>query len=369
MAGGSGERFWPVSRESRPKQLLKLASGRTMIEEAVERAEALAGAGNVLIAANELVADAMREALPNLPPENILAEPMKRNTAACLAFAAAHASRFGSSEEVSMAVLTADHAIGAPDRFAETVARALDVAESGDWLVTLGIRPTRPEIGYGYIEGGEFLDALSAQSGAKFAAKGKGSSSGARRVAHFIEKPPLEVAEEYVKEDKFFWNSGMFFWRVSTLEKAFRDHLPNHADALADMRDAILYGNRSQLGEIFGRLEPVSIDVGVIEKARNVAVLPASFPWDDVGEWSALLRFGQRDKNGNVVVGDAILEDCRDTVAYNASTSGKMLAAAGLREQIVVLTDDAALVVPLAEAQRVKSLVAKLRGAGRKELL
>jgi len=358
MAGGSGERFWPASRRARPKQLLRLTDpDLSMIEEAIERIAPLIPREQIVIATSELLAEPMAEALPGLPRENIVAEPEKRNTAACLALAAAHLERrYGSPDDVVMAVLTADHQIGEPDRFRATVACALDFAAREDALVTIGVVPTRPETGYGYIE-----VAPSDRTGSAASAK-----RAPLRVERFREKPNEATALAYARSGHHFWNSGMFFWRVSTFLSGLAHHMGALAAAERAMVDAL--AGRTPAGtlrEVFAPLADVSIDVGLMERASNVYVLPADFPWDDVGAWDALERTRGADAHGNVVAGDAVLVDARNSIVFNEAGEDMAVAVVGLDGVIVATTRDGVLVCSKERAQDVRRAVSELRKRGR----
>lgn len=356
MAGGSGERFWPASRRARPKQLLRLTDPvLSMIEEAIERIAPLIPRERILIATSELLAQPIADALPGLPRENILAEPEKRNTAACLALAAAHLRHRHGAEDVVMAVLTADHQIGAPDRFRATVARALDFASSEDALVTIGVVPTRPETGYGYVE------VAPSPSGG-----GPPEAGRPIRVLRFREKPSEPIAREYAKSGHHFWNSGMFFWRVSSLLRGLETHMADLARAERAMVDAIAGRGGRSLRDVFLPLEDVSVDIGLMERASNVWVVPADFPWDDVGAWDALQRTRTPDELRNVVVGDAVLVDVQDSIVFNEAGDDEMaVAVIGLEGVVVATTRDGVLVCPKDRAQDVRRAVAELRKRGR----
>jgi mannose-1-phosphate guanylyltransferase len=351
MAGGSGERFWPASRQARPKQLLRLTDERrSMLEEAIDRIAPLIAPENVIVATNEILADPIAAAIPRLPRENVIAEPAKRNTAACLALAAAHlAKRVGPDGEASMAVLTADHRITDEQRFRETVALALDFAEANDALVTIGVVPTRPETGYGYIE--------VAEAGAR----GQGR---VLPVGRFLEKPDLETARRFATSGRHLWNSGMFFWRVSSFLSGLDRHMPDLARATAAMRADLASGSGC-LSEIFSGLADVSIDVGLMERAGNVHVVPATFPWDDVGAWDALARTRVPDLQGNVADPGTVLVDARDCIVYNAAGEAMAVAVVGVTGLVVATTPDAVLVCDRERAQDVKRAVAALRERGR----
>jgi len=354
MAGGSGERFWPASRRARPKQLLRLTDAdRSMLEEAIERISPLIPPANILVATSEILAGPIAEAIPALPRENVIAEPAKRNTAACLALAAAHlVHRHGNPAELAMAVLTADHKIGAPDQFRATVDAALRFASANEALVTIGVVPNRPETGYGYIE--------VAASGPRAA-----EPLATWPVAHFREKPDLETAREYASSGRHLWNSGMFFWRVSTFLAGLANHMPALAKATEEMVSALDAARGAPpLSEIFAPLADVPIDVGLMEKAHNVHVIRAVFPWDDVGAWDALARTRACDESGNVVTGDAILIDTRDSIVFNEPGQGMAVAVIGLEGVVVATTPDGVLVCQKERAQDVRRALDEIRKRG-----
>lgn len=351
MAGGSGERFWPASRRAHPKQLLKLTNpDLTMLEEAIVRIEDLIPRENVVVATSEILAPPIREALTSLPSKNVLAEPEKKNTAACLALASAFLeAEYGDPTDLSMAVLTADHVIGDPHAFRQTVDAALRTAETDETLVTIGVRPTRPETGYGYVE---VEDDLA-------------NATPSLPVARFREKPDLATAKTYATSGRHLWNSGMFFWNVATLNRGFEDHLPDLARARGEMI-AALGSSDGSLVKIFSDLEDISIDYGLMERAQNVAVVPANFEWDDVGAWDALARTRQADDSGNVLTGDPVIIDAKDCIVYNAAGSDEQaVAVIGVENLIVATTPDGVLVAPRDRAQDVKKAVAQLREAKR----
>jgi mannose-1-phosphate guanylyltransferase len=357
MAGGSGERFWPASRRVRPKQLLRLTDPElSMLEEAIERIAPLIPRENIVIATSEALAAPIAAALPALPRENVIAEPEKRNTAACLALAAAHLEqRHGSPEEMVMAVLTADHQIGEPERFRATVARALDFAAVEDALVTIGVVPTRAETGYGYIE-----VEPSDRTG------GSPEHRAPLPVARFREKPNEATAREYARSGHHLWNSGMFFWRVSTFLSGLVRHMGELATAQRAMVDALAgRAAGATLRELFAPLADVSIDIGLMERAGNVFVLPADFPWDDVGAWDALERTRAKDPAGNVVEGEAVLIDARDSIVFNEAGEEIAVAVVGLEGVIVATTRDGVLVCSKDRAQDVRRAVGELRKRGR----
>lgn len=362
MAGGSGERFWPASRRARPKQLLRLTDpDRSMLEEAIDRIEPLIPRENVLIATSELLQGPIREGIPSLPPENVIGEPAKRNTAACLALAAAHLeSRFGDPSDLSMAVLTADHLIGSPDEFRSTVAAALDFAAEKSALVTIGVKPTRPDTGYGYIEVEEKVSDAELASGAQ---------PPIRPVLHFREKPDLPTAKEYAASGRHLWNAGMFFWSVSGFLDGLATCMPDLRQATADIVGALGEGavGTARVAEIFEGLEDISVDYGLMERADNVYVVPATFPWDDVGSWDSLFRTRDTDADGNVTTGDPVLVNAKGCVVYDETGDDTAVAVVGLEDVIVATTPDGILVCHKDRAQDVKKAVTELRQRGRNE--
>jgi len=334
-----------------------------MLEEAIDRIAPLIPRENVLIATSALLAEPIRKALPNLPPENVIGEPEKRNTAACLALAAAHLEhRFGDPANVAMAVLTADHQIGEPDRFRATVAGALEFAFTKDALVTIGVRPTRAETGYGYVEVAEAIPGNETRSDAV---------PSVRPVLHFREKPDRATAETYVASGKHLWNSGMFFWKVSTFLDGLSKSMPDLREATRGMVRSLEDSKAPSIAEIFGPLADVSIDYGLMERAPNVHVIPANFYWDDVGAWDALTRTRRKDAAGNVSGDEAVLIDAKDCIVYDehdASGGERAIAVIGLSDIIVASTPDGILVCRKDRAQDVKLAVAELRRRGREHL-
>lgn len=375
MAGGAGERFWPLSRQSYPKQLLKIAGDTSMLRAAIQRVNPLVPADRVFVVTGPAIADAIRRDTSGLlAPEQVLTEPEPRNTAACLALAAAFAeARFGGAD-VSMAVLTADHFIPDAELFRDHCRRAFEHAESADDLVTFGMVPDRPETGYGYIEIGEPVSP----------------DASIYRVASFREKPNPDMAAEFLASGRFLWNSGMFVWRAGVLREAFRLHLPaveSRMDAMAAAFRMDAPADRAAgLTEAFRGIEKISIDVGVLERARNVVALKATFGWDDIGTWGSLRRLMDRDRDGNVVFGHGATVGCRDTTVYNVerapaatgdNSSGcgggggtstapppRLVIGFGLRDVVIVQTADAVLVLPADKVQGVKDVTAHLRAHG-----
>lgn len=361
MAGGSGERFWPLSRRQRPKQLLRLTRpDRTMLEESIARITPLIAPEHVFIATSKALVAPIREAKTIIPEANVIGEPCKRNTAGALVYAAAQVlARHGeeNAARVSMAILTADHQIEGAEAFLKTIEAAMTSAERDGALVTIGIPPTRPETGYGYIETPENAAATPLTEGLP----------PVYPVARFREKPDLATAREFIATGRFFWNSGMFFWRLDRFLEELEHSSPAHAAAVRAMAAALRQGDETRVEAIFAALDDISIDYALMEKARRVTVTRAAFGWDDVGAWDALDRAWPHDADGNVTAGDPILIDTRDSIVYNEPGAERMaVAAIGVEGLVIVVSPDGVLIVPKDRAQDVKRAVAELkkRGAG-----
>ena len=351
MAGGKGSRFWPRSRERMPKHLLDIVSERTIIRETVDRIRPLVPAERTLIVTSRSHAAELIRQLPEIPPENILIEPVGRNTAPCIGLAAAHILKRGS--DAVMLVLPSDHRIGNEPAFREVLQAAAGAASQGDSLVTIGIRPTGPETGYGYIEQG---DLFSTSGNEKI-----------YRVRSIREKPPREQAEQFYRQGGFSWNSGMFVWKASTILKAIERFLPDLNRGLIQIREA-LGTNREEevVGTIYAGLQSVSIDYGVMEKAKDVLVIPGDFDWSDVGSWDTLWEVAVKDQDGNAVRGPFLGIDAADSLVHSP---GKLVVLVGVRDLLVVETNDALLVCRRGRSQDVRKVTELLEREGRKDYL
>lgn len=349
MAGGSGTRFWPQSRRAEPKQFLKLAGDRSLLQATVDRIAPLVPIDRVIVVTNARFVDRVSEDLPALPRENILGEPVGRNTAPCVALATAWTeSRFGPDEV--MAVLPADHHIGDEPGFLSILAAAEEVASRDSGLVTIGIKPTRPETGYGYLELG---DEEPPSEGHKV-----------RRVARFVEKPDRDRAVEYMNGGNHLWNSGMFLWKAASIRAEIERQLPDIVPGMNAFRDA--RDLAAELVRQYPGFPSVSIDYGVMEGATAVRAIPGDFAWSDVGSWEALWDLGPLDENGNTVRGDAVLIDSTNCVV---SGDVKLIAAVGVSDLVIVQSGDAILVCPRARAQDVRLIVDRLAESGRDGIL
>lgn len=344
MAGGHGERFWPSSRRQLPKQFLCLTDAdRTMIQLTVDRVRTFTKIENVYIATNADYKDLVRTQIPDLPAENILCEPVGRNTAPCIALGAVHiARRYG---DALMIVLPSDHLIQMPPLFRDTLAEACDVAEEGPNLVTIGITPDAPEMGYGYIK---FLpDRVLGRAYA---------------VDRFVEKPDLERAKAYVASGEYLWNSGMFIWKVSTILENIRVFLPDLTEGLDRIRESIGTPEyEAVLRASFAAFPSVSVDYGILEKARNIFTLAGTFGWDDVGSWLAVSRLRPTDARGNTLQGNVISVDTENTIVQGGE---KLIAVVGVQDMIVVDTKDAILICEKDKAGDIRKVLQALREKG-----
>lgn len=311
-----------------------------MITETVRRFTGLVPLEQILIVTSEALAEAVAEAVPDLPRENILLEPVGRNTAPCIGLAAVTVrDRIGRTDEV-LGVFPADHFIRDVSAFHDAVRTAVTEAESGA-IVTLGIEPTKPETGYGYIRAGETL------------------GGGVRHADAFVEKPTLDRALEYLTDGNYLWNSGMFAFRIDTILGEFERQLPELAAQLEELAPAVQQGDEERIAAVYDAITAVSIDYGVMESADNVRVLPVSFGWSDVGHWDALPSVAETDGQGNVTMGDVVAVDCHDSVLMGHDD--RVLAAVGLDHIVVVDTEDAILVAVRDRVQEVRAIVDALK--------
>jgi mannose-1-phosphate guanylyltransferase len=342
LAGGSGERFWPLSRKSRPKQLLSLFSEETMLEATVSRLEGLVPLEQILILTNEDQEASVRTLLAKLPRENIVAEPAKRDTAAAIALAVGWVA--ARSPEATMVVLPADHLIKDREAFQQTLRTAAAAAEQSGDLVTIGIQPTWACPGFGYIEQGTAASVTGVQHGPRVF-----------DVRSFREKPSAELAESFLQQGNFWWNAGMFIWSIPAISSALEQHAPELGSFVAQLRNGADF--TTLLRDLFPTLPKISIDYAVMEKARRVLMVEAAFDWDDVGSWLAVAKYLPEDGSGNVSNGALQALDSANNIIF---TQGKPhVALLGVSDLIVVQTEDALLICSRAEAEKIKQLVAK----------
>ncbi len=356
MAGGAGTRFWPMSRAARPKQFLDmLGTGRSLIQMTCDRLQRRIPLEHVLVVTQERYRELVAEHLPDLPPENILCEPFMRNTAPCIAFANhVVAARTGGAADVALVVAPADHLILDELGFLDVLDRALEHTRSTAHLVTLGIRPTRPDTGYGYIQ---FEDLQGVED------------PGIRSVKTFTEKPTFDLATEFLASGDFYWNSGIFVWSLANISAAFEQHLPGMYSLFHERAEGFGSREPAELAAVAAAVYPdcenISIDYGVMEKARNVAVILSDFGWSDLGTWGSVHDKLSADDAGNGTAAvDLWATDARGNVVaaeVGPDRREKLIAIRGLSDFIVVDTPDALLICPKSEEQWIKTLVTSLK--------
>ncbi|MBP9532643.1 MAG: mannose-1-phosphate guanylyltransferase, partial [Syntrophaceae bacterium] len=325
MAGGRGTRFWPRSREKKPKHLLDIVSDRTIIQETVDRIKPLIKPKNILIVTGQKHARELMRQLPEVPAKNILIEPVGRNTAACIGLAAVHIQK--KVKDDVMVVLPSDHGIADPAKYRSVIAAAAEAAEKKSALVTIGLAPTSPHTGFGYMEGG--------------ASAGKAAGEKLLRVKAFREKPNLEQARIFLQNGNFFWNSGMFVWQASVILKEIEKFLPDLHSGLMTIHASLGTSSEARtVSKIYKSLASVSIDYGVMEKAKDVFMIPASFGWSDVGSWDTLWEISPKDPQGNAIAGGShtLYENAENTLVYSPN---KLVALIGIKDVLVVETKDA----------------------------
>ena len=351
MAGGTANHFWPISRESRPKQFLDIAGdGKSFLRMTFERFSRIIPKENIIIVTLDRFGDLVKEQIPELPAENLLLEPHSRNTAPCIAYSTFTILK----RDPDAIILTtpADHIITDETAFRKAVDDVIEYAASNNALMTLGISPTVPDTGYGYIK-------YDTEEGTGF--------ESAFRVRKFVEKPDLKTAKRYLASGEYLWNSGMFIWKASAVLREIREKLPELYQQLETIEQAIGTDREEDvLKEVFGQIQPISIDYGVMEKAKNVYVLPSSFGWDDVGSWLAVGRINPANDAGNVVRGDVVAVNSTRCIVEGGS---KMIAMVGLEDTIIVDTKDALLVCAKESAGDIRKVLETLKAENRTELL
>ena len=346
MAGGRGERFWPRSRMAKPKQFLNLIGEKTMLQLTVERVEDLVGIPDTYIVAGEDLKDTILEQIPQLPEENIIIEPFGRDTAAAIGLTAMILGQKNPREV--MIVLPADHYIGNMRNFQEILRSAVTAASRGDEIITLGITPHSPETGYGYIQRGELIDSFAGIP--------------VYRAARFLEKPDYARALEFFSCGDYLWNSGMFVWRIDMIRKMIEKHILSLAEGLKEIEDSLGTGQYLKTVEkVYSKLPKISVDYGIMERADNISVIPCDFGWDDIGNWTALERYAEKDELGNVFCGQGVLLDTANTYIVS---NDKTVAVLGVEDLIIVNDHDSLLICHKSRAQEIKRVVQALIDKG-----
>jgi mannose-1-phosphate guanylyltransferase len=347
MAGGIGSRFWPLSRSRKPKQFLDiLGTGRTLLQQTFDRLRKVIPVGNILIVTNEDYDDLVRKQLPEISSNQVLLEPMRRNTAPCIAYANYKIHLI--NPEAKILVAPSDHIILKEQDFLDVVIKGLDFVTANDCLLTLGIQPNRPETGYGYIQING--DKTRIELNKSF-----------RQVKTFTEKPDLNMAQVFIQSGDFFWNSGMFFWSLSTIMKAFNNYLPD-IDQL--FSEGAAFYNTDREGEFISKVYPncknISIDYGIMEKAENVFVLCSDFGWSDLGTWGSLYDSMCKDEDNNSVTGSNVFTYNSQNCLINLPDN-KLAVIQGLDDFIVVESDNILLICRKQDEQKIKSYVNDVR--------
>lgn len=351
LAGGKGERFWPLSTAKKPKQLLSLVGNRTLLGQAVERLHGLIPPKNIFVITNADLVAGCHEAAPELPPENIIGEPVGRDTAAAVALGAALVK--ARDPKGVFCILTADHVIGAQDVFRQTLAAGMNLAAKEDVLITIGITPTEPATGFGYIESAK---SMGRKDGIEFL-----------KVKRFVEKPDRKTAEDYLKSGKFFWNAGMFIWSVKSIESALKQFRPPLAKLVTKIKAvAGKPAFATTLADEYAKLEKISIDYAVMEHAKNIVVARSEFPWDDVGSWTALENHFPKDTQRNTLIGHTATFESKGNIIVSRD---HLTALVGVKNLVVVQAEGVTLVCSRDRAQDIKQLLADIRKSGKHDRL
>jgi len=323
MAGGVGIRFWPYSRNGKPKQFLDvLGIGKTLLQSAYERFLPLCPKENIFIVTHDEHAAITREQIPGLAEEQLLAEPMRKNTAPCIAYASYKIAR--KNKDAVIVVSPSDHLILDEEEFQSTVAKSVEQARSNDKLITLGIKPVRPETGYGYIQ---FLEGKSPL----------------KKVKTFTEKPELSLAKKFVESGDFVWNAGIFIWGVQAILSAFAQYMPEMTEVFEELEPKLYTtGEKAAIETAYGQCKSISIDYGIMEKADNVFVWLSRFSWSDLGSWNSLYDTSQKDSNNNAITADAVVYDTRNSIIKGPDD--KLIVAQGLNGYLIGVFDNVVIV-------------------------
>lgn len=343
MAGGKGERFWPLSTDEKPKQFLRLIGDKTMIQMTVERLTKLIPLERIFVVTGKRYVDLLREQLPSLPLRNIIIEPIGRNTAPCIGLSAFMIDKY--YENSSMIVLPSDHLIVDEGEFLKTIKAADEFIDNNEEaIVTFGMKPNRPETGYGYIKCGANEENVNSYK--------------IRNVEKFVEKPNIETAKEYLKEGNFLWNGGMFIWKCKNVLKLTKMYLAKTYEVLSEIAACREGGFEEVLEEKYPEVENISVDYGIMEKAENMYVIPCDFGWDDIGTWYSVERYRDKDEYNNVFVGDIKNIDGKNNIIVG---NEKPIVVVGLSDVFVVESDDIIFVGKKEDIERIKEIKKKVK--------
>ena len=340
MAGGVGSRFWPYSRNAKPKQFIDvLGNGKSLLQMTYQRFLRTTTKDNILVVTNDIYADLVREQLPELNPEHILTEPARRNTAPCIAYAAYKIRK--KNPDAVMVVTPADHAIFQEDNFTNVIKTATDAAKGTNKLLTVGITPNRPETGYGYIQ---YLE----------------NDSEVKKVKTFTEKPELPLAKKFLESGDFVWNAGIFVWSIAAIIESFESSLPDIAETFANGDDSYYTKDESAfIKKVYPQCENISIDYGILEKSKNVFVVQGTFDWSDLGSWNSLHEIREKDSNDNVVDGDAIMGECHNNIIK--SETNRVLVLDHLDGYLVGDFDDVLIICKKDQDAQFREYVAEVK--------
>jgi len=333
MAGGKGTRFWPLSTEEKPKQFLNLIGNETMIQMTVNRILPIIPMEKIFVSTGEKYVDLVKEQLPNLPDRNIIVEPEGRNTAPCIALSAMVINRY--FENSSMVVLPSDHLIKDEDKFREIIIEGSKFLEKNEGIVTLGMKPDRPETGYGYIKFGENIN------------------QNIKKVDMFVEKPNLETAKRYLNEGNYLWNGGMFLWKSDYIIKEIKKHIPDTYEALHNIENIEESSLQEYINGNYYKTDSISIDYAVLEKSYNIYVILSEIGWDDVGSWEALERYKEKDENGNIIIGNIKAIDGKNNLLISSNNT---VVISGLDNLYVIENDGKILIGKKNDLKNIKNL-------------
>jgi mannose-1-phosphate guanylyltransferase len=359
LAGGVGARLWPRSREHKPKQFLSISSEQTLIQQTFARIRSIVPPEDVIVITGVSTLDLARQQLPEIPAENIIAEPFGRNTAAAIGLAMTIAPTRHPDEEVTLAIFPADHVVVNTRDFIYAASLCASMASSMEGLILLGVQPVRPETGFGYIQAEDHnslvLDTIT------------DTAYTLRRITNFAEKPDVETAIRFVNSGDFLWNTGIMFARVSSLQSAFEEHLPDHAQLFKMLSRHVGKPTYPEtLDNVYRQLRSVSVDYGILEKSRHIYVIEGTFDWNDIGSWDSVYQMLQKDSSNNALVGDVIALDAHDNFV---SAQNKMIALVGVEDLVVIESEDALVICRRGHSQEVKDVVDFLRRRQIREFL
>jgi mannose-1-phosphate guanylyltransferase len=340
LAGGSGSRFWPQSRRNKPKQLINIYDKNTMIRHTVDRLKSMASVNNIMVVASAQLTKLIRKEIPEIPTENFIVEPSGKNTAPAIGLVAQHI--FKKDNDALMGVYPADHLILEDNLFADAIHQAEKIANNGNHIVTVGISPTYPATGYGYI-------------------KHLPKENDSYRVEQFVEKPNKETATQYLGEQNYLWNGGIFVWKAGTILSEIKTHLPNLHNSLHEIAK-----NPEHLSSIWDTIVPESIDYGILEKSASIYVIPAKFTWSDLGSWKSLFDISTKNEDGNVIKGDTITINTSNSLVVSPN---RLTALIGVKNLAVINIDNTTLIIPIEKAERVKEIVEMLQSMNGHEYL